>query len=218
MAARRLRERVRRPALLAVAGDDRLRSTWRLRLRLVVCSLLLREARGRGASGWSQRPGRRRRRWAVGGGDLPGGTPRGFTQKSLLFIVAQKPRWSPTTKEENLARVFIVTSRMPLNLSARLGSLRAVTSLIAPAIDFFRRSDLASSVALTSLSPAAHPPGQTSSRATTPEPGHLRGLLPLQQLAISLKMHRSRAASVLKASSSRAAVSRPAAAATSIWV
>lgn len=42
---------------------------------------------------------------------------------------------------------------MLLNFSAKFGSFRAVTSFIAPFIDFSRDKSFTSSVALTSLSP-----------------------------------------------------------------
>lgn len=47
-----------------------------------------------------------------------------------------------------------ITSNMPLKRSARLGSFNAVTNLIDPFIDFSIERSLASSVALTSLSPS----------------------------------------------------------------
>jgi len=46
-----------------------------------------------------------------------------------------------------------LTSKMLLNLSAKLGSFKAVTSLMAPLTDFSRDRSLTSSVARTSLSP-----------------------------------------------------------------
>jgi len=46
-----------------------------------------------------------------------------------------------------------LTSNMSLNFSAKFGSFRAVTSFIAPFIDFSSDKSLTSSVALTSLSP-----------------------------------------------------------------
>lgn len=76
------------------------------------------------------------------------------------------------------------SSSMLLNRSARFGSFNAVTSFMAPLTDFSSERSFTSSVALTSLSP-------------------------LQQDAMSLKMHLSKEVSRSKASSSREVISWP---------
>lgn len=109
-----------------------------------------------------------------------------------------------------------VTSNTPMNRSANTGSLSAVASFMAPITDFSSDSNLASSVALTSLSPITKWITRCEMLNILNSASHITKLsttcyLLLQQLAISFRMHRSMEASMLNASSQRAVVSIPAA-------